>query len=759
MKVLAFAVKHRSTYVRYTALGLALVLSFATVQMTLVYPDATPRHFIIPSLLGSVVGVLIATLVALRREVLAGQRMFRAVADLAQEFIYVRRIDGSYEYVSPSCEQVTGYPQADFYAQPGFMTRLVHAEDRPAWDRHVHRMDHHGVSEKLVIRIRTRSGELRWIEHLCSDVRDAQGNIFGVRSTNLDISARIEHERELAIAAVAFQTHEAILITDRDSRILRVNQAFSEITGYDAEEVIGRTPALLKSGRHGRAFYDEMWATLRAQGRWAGELWDRRKNGETYPKYLTITAVADGAGEVAYYVGTFNDITLRKEAEAEINRLAYYDPLTHLPNRRLLLDRLAQAMAACQRHGGHGAVLFIDLDHFKNLNDTRGHDVGDSLLVEVAQRLMACVRTEDTVARLGGDEFVVMLEDLGQDATAAAAQVEAAAEKVLGAINRSYLLKGQPHHSTSSIGAALFSGQAESIDELLKHADVALYRAKDAGRARLRFFDPAMQAVLDRHAALEADLREAMAQQQFHLHYQPQVDASGQIMGAEALLRWEHPEHGQVSPAAFIPYAEQCGLIIPLGRWVLEAACKQLRAWQEQPRAAHLRLAVNVSAKQFMQADFVEETIQLLHASGADPGRLKLELTESALLDGIDEAIAKMQVLKAAGIGFSLDDFGTGYSSLSYLRRLPLDQLKIDRAFVSDITSNANDAVIARTIIGMARNLGLEVIAEGIETEEQFEFLDRHGCHGYQGYLFSRPLPLAEFEERLGRQPCLAASA
>lgn len=426
MNILGFVAKHRVSYLSFTALGVGLVIVFASVQMTLLYPNTTPRYFIVPLLLGTTVGLLLSTLVALRREVLDGQRMFRAVADLAQEFIYVRRVDGTYEYVSPSCAQVTGYAAENFYAQASFMSQLIHPDDRPAWDRHVHRMDHLGRPEKLVVRILARGGDVRWIEHLCSDVRDTRGNIFGVRSTNLDISDRVNHEREMAIAAVAFETHEAILITDRDSRILRVNRAFSEITGYAADEIVGQTPALLRSGRHDAQFYAGMWATLHAQGRWAGEMWDRRKNGEIYPKYLTITTVLDTAGAVAYYVGIFSDITVRKAAEAEINRLAYYDPLTHLPNRRLLLDRLAHTMAASQRHGRHGAVLFIDLDHFKNLNDTRGHEVGDHLLIEVAHRLISCVRAEDTVARLGGDEFVVLLEELGDDATQAAAQVEAA---------------------------------------------------------------------------------------------------------------------------------------------------------------------------------------------------------------------------------------------------------------------------------------------------------------------------------------------
>ncbi len=720
--------------------------------MTLLYPDHIPTHnFILPTLLGTIIGLLLATLAALRAEVMDGQRMFRAVADMAQEFIYVRRVDGSYDYISPSCEQITGYPAEDFYAQPRFMNSLILAEDRPAWDRHGHQMDHQGIPEKLVIRIHTRSGELRWIEHLCTDVRDAQSNIIGVRSTNLDITDRIEHEQAQSVAAVAFETHEAILITDHHSRILRVNRAFSDITGYAADEVIGRTPALLSSGLQDKAFYTEMWETLNTLGRWSGELFDRRKNGEIYPKHLTITAVSDPFGEVTYYVGIFSDITERKEAEKKINRLAYYDPVTNLPNRRLLLDRLAQATAASQRHGRYGAVLFIDIDHFKNLNDTRGHDEGDQLLVEVAESLMACVRAEDTVARLGGDEFVVLLEDLGKAGPAAATLVEATAEKILRAINRPYQLKGKPYYCTSSIGATMFRGQDESIDELLKHADVALYRAKDAGRARLRFFDPAMQAAQDARADMEADLREAITHQQFSLHYQAQVDFAGNILGAEALIRWKHHERGDVSPTEFIPFAEECGLIIPIGRWVLQAACAQIKAWESHPVASQIQLAINVSARQFMQVDFVEDVILQLQASGADPGRLKFELTESALIEGIDEVTDKMRLLKAIGIHFSLDDFGTGYSSLSYLRRLPLDQLKIDRSFVMDITTNNSDAVIAQTIIGMARNLRLDVIAEGVETKEQLELLERQGCLGFQGFLFSRAVPLDEFEQLMSR--------
>ncbi len=603
------------------------------------------------------------------------------------------------------------------------MSKLVLDEDRGDWDRHVHQMHEHGKPERLRLRIRTRNGEIRWLEHVCSDVRDERGNILGVRSTNLDITERVQKEQQLAIAATAFETHEGILVTDSETRILRVNKAFSDISGYAAEEVIGRTPAMFKSGRHDKAFYQELWRVLLAQGWWEGELQDMRKNGEIYPKHLTITVVKNNEGKITNYVGVFSDITLRKAAEEEINRLAYYDPLTMLPNRRLLIDRLHQAMVASERNRTYGAVLFIDMDNFKELNDTQGHEVGDKLLVEVAHRLLDCVRAGDTVARLGGDEFVVMLANLFDTDLDVVPRVESVATKVLAALNQPYLLNGQQYLGTASIGVALFHGTQKSVDELLKHSDVALYQAKSSGRATLRFFDPSMQQALEERARLRADLRNALQEKQFQLYFQAQVDAAGRCLGAEVLLRWQHPERGLVPPNAFIPFAEEYGLIAGIDFWVLEEACRQLALWRAQDRLGRLPLAVNVSAAAFMREDFVEEVLSLLKRHGVEPGLLKLELTETSLVDGVDEAIGKISRLKAAGVRFSLDDFGIGYSSLSYLRQLPISQLKIDRAFVRNVATEAGDAVIARTIVGMVQNLGLGVVAEGVETRQQLERL------------------------------------
>lgn len=446
------------------------------------------------------------------------------------------------------------------------------------------------------------------------------------------------------------------------------------------------------------------------------------------------------------YRGTGQDITARKIAEDEIERLAFYDPLTQLPNRRLLLDRLQHALASSARSGRNGALLFIDLDNFKTLNDTLGHDKGDLLLQQVAQRLATCVREGDTVARLGGDEFVVMLEGLSQNAEEAATQTEIAGEKIVATLNQPYLLAGYEHRSTPSIGVTLFGGHQNAIDELLKQADLAMYQSKAAGRNTLRFFDPKMQAMVTDRAALEADLGEAVRQAQFVLYYQAQVDRYSRLTGAEVLVRWCHPRRGIVSPAEFIPLAEETGLILPLGNWVLETACAQLAKWAEQPDTAHLSLAVNISANQLQQADFVAQVLAILGSTGANPQRLKLELTESLLVSNVENSIAKMTALKAKGVGFSLDDFGTGYSSLSQLKRLPLDQLKIDQSFVRDILIDPNDAAIAKMVVALAESMGLTVIAEGVETEAQRDYLAHQGCHAYQGFLFGHPVPLDEFE-------------
>lgn len=610
-----------------------------------------------------------------------------------------------------------------------------------------------GLAEEMRIRELNEQLEQRVLERTA---RLESAN----QELNREIAERSRAEAELRIAAIAFDSQEGMMVTDAHGVILRVNRAFVEETGYSAEDVVGRKRTMLTSGREDAALDDAMWETVQRCGAWQGEVWDRRKNGEVYPVWLTISAVKGQGGLVTHYVATHIDITQRKAVEDQLHKLAFYDPLTQLPNRRLLLDRLGHVLAGSTRSRNQGAIMFIDLDNFKALNDTQGHDVGDRLLAEVAQRLKSSVRQGDTVARLGGDEFVVMVQDLAADSMVVA-QVEAVAGKILAALDCPYRLvfdaelgrrNALNYHCTASIGITLFGAHSTNVDELLKQADLAMYQAKDSGRNAIRFFDPEMQAAITSRVALEADLREAVEAGQFQLYYQPQVvGESHRLTGVEALLRWHHSRRGMVPPSEFIPLAEETGLILPLGQWVLETACAQLATWASQPEMAQLSVAVNVSAHQIRQTDFVDQVLAVLADAGANPQRLKLELTESLLVSNVEDIIAKMTLLKSRGVGFSLDDFGTGYSSLSYLKRLPLDQLKIDQSFVNEVLTDANDAAIAKMIVALAESLGLAVIAEGVETEEQRNFLAESGCHAYQGYLFSKPLPLAGFEQWIGK--------
>ena len=564
-----------------------------------------------------------------------------------------------------------------------------------------------------------------------------------------DITERKRAEEALRIAAAAFDTHEGILITDAQANIIRVNHAFQQITGYSAQEVLGKNPRLLSSGRHDQAFYAEMWRQLLDTGSWDGEILDRRKSGEIYPKWLTITAVKNEHAETTEYVGIFSDITERKEAEEEIRNLAFYDALTGLPNRRLLLDRFHLALSVSARSHHYGAVLFLDMDRFKTINDTLGHAHGDLLLVEVAQRIRACVREVDTVARLGGDEFVMLIADVGAEAQDATQNAALIAEKIRMALNVPYQLNGRDYHSSPSIGVCLYCGTEETVDDLLIHADMAMYQAKDSGRNTVRFFDPQMQQAVENRAVLETDLRSAVPHRQLRLHYQMQVDNENRALGAEALVRWMHPQRGMVFPDQFIPISEESSLILDIGSWVLETACQQLALWGKDEKTRDLTLAVNVSAQQFRLHDFVEQVAAMLRVHCITPSRLKFELTESMVLSDVADVVKKMHALRALGVKLSMDDFGTGYSSLSYLKQLPLDQLKIDQSFVRDIAIDPNDAVMVQTIIGMARNFRLNVIAEGVETVAQLAFLKQHGCMAYQGYLFSKPLPIEEFEALL----------
>ncbi len=615
------------------------------------------------------------------------------------------------------------------------------ADDEAAW-----------ALGKLIVldeRIMDITGNIREYEVRRSPIFCKNGERKWLIVTRREITDLKLAERNLRVADAAIESQEAIVISDANNRILRINHSFTRMTGYSTEDVIGETTAILKSGRHDKSFYQAMWISLKEKKFWQGEIWDRRKNGQIYLKWLTITAVTGPDNEVHNYIGTFTDLSEHKEAKEAIYRLAFYDPLTDLPNRRLLRDHMDLALSNSARSQHYGAVFMIDIDHFKFINDTKGHAIGDLLLIEVAKRLKSCVRDGDTVARLGGDEFVIMLEILNKDESKAALQAEALSKKLLLAIEQPFIIDGQELHCTLSIGISLFTMPTSSSEEMLKRADVAMYQAKSAGRNTMRFFDPGLHASLENRQAMLSELYQALPKNQLRLYYQAQVDHQEKIFGAEVLLRWQHPQRGVVQPNDFIPLAEQSGLIIPIGLWVLHTACMQLKLWEEDPLTRNLTLAVNVSARQFSQSEFVEQVCTVLEESGAKATLLKIELTESLVLHDISDTIEKMEALKLLGIHFSIDDFGTGYSSLNYLKRLPINQLKIDRSFVRDIDTDQNDAVIAQTIIGMANTLGFNVIAEGVETESQRACLEKQGCLTYQGYLFSHPIPLSDFEKLL----------
>lgn len=565
-----------------------------------------------------------------------------------------------------------------------------------------------------------------------------------------DISERKKVEEDLRIAARAFESQVGMLITDADLRILRCNQAFTRITGYAMQDILGRQPSLLQSGRHEEGFYAAMWQALNTEGSWQGEIWNKRKNGEVYPQMLSIGTVRNGKGETTHYVASLSDISARKANEEQMRTLAFYDSLTKLPNRRLFLERLDHAHAAAQRLETFGVLLVVDLDNFKTLNDSEGHAVGDQLLAQVAERLVECAPHNEAVARLGGDEFVILLDNLGSDEVEAARQAELLAQCVLDALARPYQLGRSEYRGSASVGIALFGPDDDQpAPTVLSHAHLAMSEAKTAGSNSMCFFDTRMPAQVRERSEIDAGLRVALEQNQFVLHYQPQVDEQGAVIGAEALIRWVHPEQGMISPARFIPIAEQNGLILPLGNWVLETACRQLARWAENPRLAHLTLAVNVSANQLAQPNFVDKVKVILAQSGAPADRLKLELTESALVHEIESIILKMGELKSLGVCFALDDFGTGYSSLNYLSRLPLEQLKIDQSFVQNLLQDANSGEIAQMIMLLAERMGLSVLAEGVETAEQHAALRQRGCQHFQGYLFGRPVSVEEFERAL----------
>jgi diguanylate cyclase (GGDEF)-like protein/PAS domain S-box-containing protein len=678
---------------------------------------------------------------------------FQVVANTTTDIIWDWDPMGDHIWWSEGIYRVFGYDPDQFEAGIGGWIHLIHPDERERVVAGLFtalRSPRPDWSDEF--RFTRRDGSYADVRDRGTFIRNSEGVATRVIGAMVDITKQKQAEADRARAearnrvqaSLLDKAQDAISVTSIDARVTFWNKGAERLFGWTAEEAIGKTKADL--GMVEQQEFDTAYPILLQQGVWSGEVQKRRKDGSSLTVESHLTLVRDDAGRPQSVLSIQTDITQRKHAEQEIEDLAFFDPLTGLPNRRLLLDRLRHAVAACRRNRQTGALLFIDLDSFKSLNDTLGHDQGDVLLQQVALRLRAGVpRASDTVARHGGDEFVIVLEDFSGQPEQMARHAETIAEKIQASFAAPFQLDHHQYHTSASIGVALFNEDIRDVDELLKRADLAMYQAKTTGRNAIRFFDPEMQTVINNRVELEADLRQGLQRHEFRVHYQSQTDGDGRKTGAEALVRWQHPRRRMVLPANFIPLAEETGLILPLGQWVLETACSQLVAWSKLPQTSHLTVAVNVSAYQFRQPDFVDQVLHAIERTGADPKKLKLELTESLLVVDVERTVEKMKSLRAKGISFALDDFGTGYSSLSYLKRLPLDQLKIDKSFVRDVLTDPSDAAIARTVLVLGHTLGLEVIAEGVETTSQRDFLARNGCRAYQGYLFSHPVPAEQF--------------
>ncbi len=645
--------------------------------------------------------------------------------------------------VNRQFETLFGYVRGELQNQ---LTDLIHPSREAFADfrREAGSVMRRGVPYRSERLMRRKDGSMIWCRIVGKAIDPSDlpnGTLWMVE----DVTGRKEAEENLRLSAKVFDSSvEGILITDAFSRIITVNHAFTSITGYEIADAVGKTPALLRSGKHGEDFYQNLWASLKEAGQWRGEIWNRRKSGETYLEWLTISAVKNDQGETTNYVAVFSDITSRKLAEERLSYLANHDALTGLPNRTLFIERLTLALAHAHRNRKMAAVMFFDLDRFKIVNDTLGHAAGDELLQEVSRLVAGCLREDDTVARLGGDEFTVILEGIGDDQ-----DVAPIAQKIIDTLAKPMNLSGQEVFVTASIGISVYPNDGRDAHELVKNADAAMYRAKELGKNNYQFFKSDMNARAFERLTLENSLRRALERDEFELHYQPQVDiGSGQVVGAEALIRWRHPEMGLISPDRFIPIAEETGMILPIGEWVLRTACVQNKAWQEAGYPP-LHVAVNLSGRQFKQKNLLRMVEQVLSETALDAEYVELEITESVFMDQAAEAIATIGDMRKLGLRLSIDDFGTGYSSLSYLKRFPIDTLKIDRSFVHDITTDQDDAAIVKAVIALAHSLKLMVIAEGVETAEQLDFLREHGCDEIQGYYFSRPLTVAAFTARM----------
>lgn len=703
--------------------------------------------------IAAVIGLLLSSLVTafyLRRKVTAqtrdlkeSERKLTVILESVGSPIYIKDSDYRYTYVNRAVcdlfgrptEEILGKRDADLLAPE--MAAVMQEGDRKV------------IEGGVKITVEEVSGEAddqqrRTFLSTKIPLTGSDGRTYALCGVSTDITERKKTEDSLRVAAAVFHSQEGMFVAGSDKRVLDANDAFLQMTGFQPEDLIGKTLPTVSTEAGRSDCWPVIWQEVQQNGKWQGEVCGRRKDRTSYPARLTLTAVRDDESRTTHYVGTQTDITDQRAAQEKIAQLAYYDQLTGLPNRPLLIDRLRQSLAAQRRFAHASALLFIDLDNFKDLNDTRGHEAGDELLREVGSRILGCCRESDTVARLGGDEFVVLLENIGVSEQEASTHICTVAQKILAAIAAPYTVNEMAYRCTCSIGAYLYSKPEVTIEDLMKRGDLAMYEAKRAGRNTWRLFSERIEHDVHRRTVLEAQLQEGLDKDQFRLHFQAQFDIHGQVVSAEVLLRWEQPGRGMVSPDEFIEDAERTGLILPLGNWVMARACQYLSSWSKSG-LSQLPLAVNVSATQLRQADFVDRTFAILEENNVDPRLLKIELTESMLIEDIEDTIMKMRRLKARGVGFSLDDFGTGYSSLSYLKQLPLDQLKIDRSFVRDVLTDSNDAVIAKSIVVLGKSLDLSLVAEGVESPAQHEFLVAAGCDVFQGYLYARPTDEAGF--------------
>ena len=670
------------------------------------------------------------------------RKLYRAL-EQSPASVVITDTQGNIEYVNPKFEEITGYRSEEVLGQN---PRILKSGDKTAedykemWDTIISGRVWRGQFHN-----KRKDGAIFWESASISPVRGTDGEITHFIAVKEDITAQKRAEDQLRLNATVFETTtEGIVVTDAETRIKTVNPAFTRITGYTSAEAVGRKTDMLSSGRHDKAFYEAMWHSLQAKGYWSGEIWNRRKDGSVFPEWLSVAAISETGGVVTEYVAVFSDITRRKMDEEQIRRQANFDALTGLPNRALLVDRLERAINSATRENWSVALLFIDLDRFKVVNDTLGHVIGDELLQKVAERLRDCVRQTDTVARFGGDEFVVVLEDIKQADDAAEIS-----KKIIHSLDREFELAGRSVYIGASIGISLYPEDAEDADTMLRNADMAMYRAKDSGRNSYQFFTLSMNAQVHQRMELERDLRLAMERGELSLRYQPIMRISDDSMPAvEALLCWQHPQRGIVSTPSFIPLAEDTGLIGPIGRWVLQEACRQAARWREG--GLDVRMHVNLSSRQLSQGLSVEEIEATLRQTKLPAANLELEITEGLMLEGEESTLEWLRQVRELGVGLAVDDFGTGYSSLSYLKRFPMDTLKIDRAFIKGIPEDQDDASLVRAIMAMAESLGLEVVAEGVETPEQLSFLSNLGCGQVQGYLYSRPVWPVDLTQWLG---------